>query len=729
MRYAAFISYSSLDRRTGEALQKALEAYVVPAPLRGQDFGLGPVPKRIAPVFRDRWDADASVDLGATLRAALHASDALIVLCSPASARSHWVGEEIREFKRVGRGERIFPVLIDGLPDRHDPQQQPQGAFHPGLFERWVEHEQRWQPEEREPLAPDVRSDGDGLRFAVLKLVAALTGVPLTTLTQRQADAERRERNIARGIAATMAVLALGASVGAWTSWRASAAARERLENAVEMAARRVDNAAGFRDRYGVPSSVIHEMLDGARQDFDELTADAPDTPTLALQRARLDRLFARLYEAAGDGAQQRAMAERALAALERVPTQRRLAEPSTWLATLPAPDKVEVERLLALGARAQALALKGDTAAAAANLERMVADADALRQRADSAVARSLAAQARSQQARLAYEAGRLDAALRMLQQARAIVAPNAAADPLEPASLHSEEAEMLLELGRHDDALTAQRQVVDELQRIDRPSPDARRTLAAAIARRGDMQLAARRDLAAARADYLRSRDLLAELLAQDGARTDVKRDLSLAHERSGDALLQDGDLAGARTEFEACLRLRRELVARDGANAEWQRDLTVALERIGGLQALQGRPREAMAAFDEALRLRQAVWERDRSDLVAARDLAVLWMRIGQAHAAARGTPAQIDTAYARAIELLGPLVAQAAADSRWRRDLAVAHAERGEARRRAGRGAQAREDFGAALSLVVALRAVAPDDAQLAADEAWLQQRLR
>jgi tetratricopeptide (TPR) repeat protein len=286
-----------------------------------------------------------------------------------------------------------------------------------------------------------------------------------------------------------------------------------------------------------------------------------------------------------------------------------------------------------------------------------------------------------------------------------------------------------MLLELGRHDDALTAQRQVVDELQRIDRPSPDARRTLAAAIARRGDMQLAARRDLAAARADYLRSRDLLAELLAQDGARTDVKRDLSLAHERSGDALLQDGDLAGARTEFEACLRLRRELVARDGANAEWQRDLTVALERIGGLQALQGRPREAMAAFDEALRLRQAVWERDRSDLVAARDLAVLWMRIGQAHAAARGTPAQIDTAYARAIELLGPLVAQAAADSRWRRDLAVAHAERGEARRRAGRGAQAREDFGAALSLVVALRAVAPDDAQLAADEAWLQQRLR
>jgi hypothetical protein len=286
MRYAAFISYSSADRRTGEEVQKALEAYTVPAPLRGQDFGRGPVPKRIAPVFRDRSDADASVDLGATLRAALEASDALIVLCSPASARSVWVGEEIREFKRLGRSERIFPVLMAGLPDRFDAEHQAQGAFHPSLFERWDAASSQWSPDEREPLAPDVRPEGDGLRFTVLKLVAALTAVPLTTLAQRHAEAERRERNMARLVAAGMAVLALGASVGAWASWRASNIARERLENAVEMAARRVDDAAAYQDRYGVPSGVIGELLNGARTDFDELTADAPQTPTLALQRA-----------------------------------------------------------------------------------------------------------------------------------------------------------------------------------------------------------------------------------------------------------------------------------------------------------------------------------------------------------------------------------------------------------------------------------------------------------
>ena len=740
MRYAAFISYSSVDRGMGEALQKALEAYVVPAPLRGQDFGHGPVPKRIAPVFRDRWDADASTDLGALLRAALEASEHLIVLCSPASARSVWVGEEIREFKRIGRAAQVFPVLVDGLPKRHDPVREPQGAFHPSLFEQWDAASGQWLPDPREPLAPDARPEGDGLRFSVLKLVAALTGVPLTTLTQRQADAERRERNTARWIAGAMAALALGAVAGALTSWRATTIARARLENAVEMAARRVDDAAGFQDRYGVPSQVIHELLDGARADFDELTADAAATPTLALQRARLDRLFARLYEAAGDSAQHRAMAARAMAALADVATERHWAAPATWFARLPAARQVDLERLLALASQAQALANSADPAAAARAIDRLTQDADALRGRADDATARSLSAQARTLRARLAYEAGDLEAALAPLREAQRILASGGggggggggvvvvAPDPTELARIASEEAEMLLELGRHGEALAVQERAVDTLERIKEPPPPTRLALAASLARRGDMRLAASRDLTLALADYQRARAMLAELLDSDSARTDIKRELSLAHERVGDALLQSNDLAGANQAFTACLALRRELVARDRNNQAWRRDLSVALARVADLHATQGRPREAGQAFGEALAIRQAVFDRAPSDIVATRDLAVLWMRIGQADAAARPGGVDVDTAYARAIALLEPLVAQAAAASRWRRDLAVAHAERGEARLRAGRHADAAADLRAALALITALRATAPDDAQLRADEAWIRSRL-
>jgi hypothetical protein len=144
VRYAAFISYSNADRSIGEALQKALEAYVIPASLRGQDFGSGALGKRIGPVFRDRWDANASADLGATLQQALAASQALIVLCSPRSAQSRWVGEEIRSFKRAGRDASVLPVLIDGLPVRHDPEARPHGAFHPALFEAWDGPAERW---------------------------------------------------------------------------------------------------------------------------------------------------------------------------------------------------------------------------------------------------------------------------------------------------------------------------------------------------------------------------------------------------------------------------------------------------------------------------------------------------------------------------------------------------------------------------------------------------------
>jgi tetratricopeptide (TPR) repeat protein len=741
MRYAAFISYSSLDRASGEALQKALEAFVLPARLRGQDFGRGPVPKRIGPVFRDRWDADASADLGAELREALHASDALIVLCSPASARSFWVGEEVREFKRSDRAGRIYPVLVDGLPLRHDAEGAAQGAFHPALFERWDAAQGTWQPDLREPLAPDLRAEGDGLRFTVLKLVAALTAVPLTTLTQRQAEAERRERNLARWIAGVMATLAIAATAGAWFSWQAGTVARQRLETAVEMAARRVDDAAGFQDRYGVPSDVIHELLDGARKDFDELTSDAPDTPTLALQRGRLDRLFAHLYDTVGDGAQHKAMADRALDTLARVPTERRLAQPGTWLARLPDAQRVAIERLQALSAQAQAAAARGDAPAARSALERMAGQADALRAQADSPPLRSLAGQARAQRARLVYESGELEPALAWLREAIRILDTGAApgdagsgpaADAGEVATLRSEEAEMLLELGRHAEALRVQEGVVESL--LPTPGagaapPDRLRSLATAVARRGDMRLAATRDLSGAREDYLAARAMLADLQAQDSARTDLKRDLSLAHERVGDAFLQAGDLAVAQEAFAACLALRRELAARNRANAEWRRDLSVALERMADVQMLRRRPREAEAAFAEALALRQAAHDAAPADAVATRDLAVLWMRLGQARTRAKAPLADIDPAYARAIELMQPLVGRAAAESRWRRDLAVAHAERGEARRQAGRPGDARADFRAALELVQALRGTAPEDAQLAQDEAWLREKLK
>ena len=112
-RYAAFISYSHSDEKLAAWLHRALEAYRVPGPLVGKH---GPLPKRLGRCFRDRAELSAADDLAREIREALEQSDALIVLCSPRSAGSQYVEEEIRYFKSLGRGARILAAIADGEP-------------------------------------------------------------------------------------------------------------------------------------------------------------------------------------------------------------------------------------------------------------------------------------------------------------------------------------------------------------------------------------------------------------------------------------------------------------------------------------------------------------------------------------------------------------------------------------------------------------------------------------
>ncbi len=113
-RYKAFISYSHADETWARWLHRSIEAYRLPKNLIGSHTPLGKVPARIRPVFRDRDELSSAADLGSTVTQALSDSENLIVICSPAAAASHWVREEIREFVRLGRRDRIFCIIVDG---------------------------------------------------------------------------------------------------------------------------------------------------------------------------------------------------------------------------------------------------------------------------------------------------------------------------------------------------------------------------------------------------------------------------------------------------------------------------------------------------------------------------------------------------------------------------------------------------------------------------------------
>lgn len=102
-KYKAYISYSHRDSRWASWLHRALESYRVPRKLVGTKTGAGEVPSRIRPVFRDRDDLSSASDLGGTVKQALIDSENLIVICSPDSAASHWVNEEVRQFAKLGK--------------------------------------------------------------------------------------------------------------------------------------------------------------------------------------------------------------------------------------------------------------------------------------------------------------------------------------------------------------------------------------------------------------------------------------------------------------------------------------------------------------------------------------------------------------------------------------------------------------------------------------------------
>ena len=72
------------------------------------------------PIVRDRDELSSAADLSGKLKEALADSETLIILCSPEAARSKWVNEEIRHFRSLGRGDRIYCVIVDGDPQALD---------------------------------------------------------------------------------------------------------------------------------------------------------------------------------------------------------------------------------------------------------------------------------------------------------------------------------------------------------------------------------------------------------------------------------------------------------------------------------------------------------------------------------------------------------------------------------------------------------------------------------
>ena len=177
-RYA-FISYNHRDAKMAKWLQQRLEGYRLPTEIHNEFEDS----RYLRPVFRDLTDLNTGV-LSQELRQHLYSSKYLIVICSPNSANSQWVSEEVKTFIEWGRLDRIIPFIIDGTPGSSEDECLPEAL-------RTLAHDQELLGISLEQV---------GREQALVRIVSRMLGVDFDVLWQRHQ--RRRRRRIVMAIIA-----------------------------------------------------------------------------------------------------------------------------------------------------------------------------------------------------------------------------------------------------------------------------------------------------------------------------------------------------------------------------------------------------------------------------------------------------------------------------------------------------------------------------------------------
>jgi tetratricopeptide (TPR) repeat protein len=308
-RYYAFLSYSHRDKELADWLHRELERFRVPRSIAGTLTANGVVPRRLSPIFRDQQDLSAGGELADEIKAALAASQFLVVLCSPAAAKSRWTNQEIESFKRTRPEGCVLAAVVAGEPFASDmPGRKDEECFPPAL--RFKYDRRGHQTAKRaEPLAADFRESGEGKRLALLKLVAGMLGVGLDELVQRETT--RRQRRLAYLAAGSLAGMTVtsGLAIVALEARDAARDQRREAEGLVEFMLgdlRTKLEPIGRLDALdGVGSRVLAYYKN---QDASELTDAA------LLQRSRALNLIAQVAYLRGNLAQADALYRQALA-------------------------------------------------------------------------------------------------------------------------------------------------------------------------------------------------------------------------------------------------------------------------------------------------------------------------------------------------------------------------------------------------------------------------------
>jgi len=292
LKYRAFLSYSHRDSAAAKRLHTRLEGFRIDKDLVGRATPMGPVPKQLRPIFRDRHDFDAGGTLGEQTIAAIDAAGAMILLASPASAGSRPVNDEVRLFCERHPDRPLIPLILDGEPGNAERE-----CFPPAL------HDQG------DVLAADLRESGDGQQLALAKVAARLLGLPPDEVFRRAERDRRRRARIRHALMGVLAVLSVAATGSTLYAWHELKTNEAFLDATLKTASGIVDTAVQQAEKYNVPRSATIVLLTQAEGLFDGMAKYGRQTPKLRYRKAWMLIQFSRNYAIVGDTGKEKARA------------------------------------------------------------------------------------------------------------------------------------------------------------------------------------------------------------------------------------------------------------------------------------------------------------------------------------------------------------------------------------------------------------------------------------
>jgi tetratricopeptide (TPR) repeat protein len=684
--YDAFISYShAKDKPVAAALQGAV-----------QRLGKPWYRRRALRIFRDDTSLSATPHLWPSIEEALARSRYLILLVSPQSAASQWVGKEIAYWLAHKSIDTLLLALTEGglAWDGAADDFAASDALPPALKGRFT----------AEPKWVDVRDHRDGKsarkgNFLDLAadLAATVHGIPKEDLLSQEVRQQRRALTLAWSAAASLLVLA---GAAAW-QWHTAQTQRAKAESALNAAAVTADHlvydlAIELRNQPGMPVDLVLNILGRAETMQRQLAQANATTPQLQhLEATALEELSHTLiFQGAIAGA--RSMAERAVAIEEDL------------LKGDPGNPKYQRELAVSLNELGDAHYASGNYAPAEALFTRALAmtqklaDAapndDSLQDDLAVSVGRIFAVQIVT-----GREAAALDSSTREI----AILEKLAAKQPdIRPwqydlSRAYNRHGLLLSQMGRSTGALKAYQSGLAIRQKLVAAAPantEYRRGLFDNYNRLGDLlvKTGAKQDALAA---YRGALPDMQKLAASDPSNNQWQESLASGYDKIGDT---SGTTDEALDNYRNALAIRERLADADAASPLWQKEIEVSQNKIADILLRTGAQDDAVARYEKAMDIAEKLVAQKPDDADLQSDVAYCYVKMGDIRASNDRAAAR--DFYRKGLAIRAKLVAADGADVQYRRDLALTH------ERLAGLAAAdgAHDDARAALRKAFALR---------------------